>query len=108
MATQNPQNLQLIIDKHFFVPVGAVDVRQQNDTDSENTSYIDNSDVALDDNQPTLGTPTATVPMPPTSYSIVDQRVRISADGTAVVDVTIEFPDIPGIDHFDVRITKTS
>lgn len=108
MATQNPQNLQVIIDRHFFVPVGAVDIRQQNDTDTENSSYITNADVAQDNNQPTLATPTATVPMPPTSYQIVDQRVRISADGTAVVDVTLEFPDIPGIDHLDVRITKTS
>lgn len=108
MATQNPQNLQVIIDRHFFVPVGGVDVRQQNDTDTENSSYLNNTDVAQDANAPILNTPSSSVPMPPASFSIVDQRVRISADGSAVVDVTIAFPDIPGIDHIDVRMTKTS
>lgn len=104
MAIQ--QNPQTIIDKHFFVPVGAVDVRQQNDSDTE--FIYTPADTAQDSNQPILATPTSTVPMPPSSYEIVSQRVRISADGTAVVDVTLQFPDIPGIDHIDVRITKTA
>lgn len=105
MAIQ--QNPQTIIDKHFFVPVGAVDIRQQNNDDSEFV-YSTTADIALDSNQPTLSNPVATVPMPPTSYQIANQRVRIAGDGTAVVDVTLEFPDIPGIDHIDVRITKST
>lgn len=104
MAIQ--QNVQQIIDSHFFVPVGAVDIRQQNNTDFE---FIYTApDVATDNNAPILDTPTSTVPMPPTSYEIVSQRVRISADGSAVVDVTLQFPDIPGVDHIDVRITKST
>lgn len=104
MAIQ--QNPQTIIDRNFFVPVGTVDIRQQNTEDYE-FSYTA-ADIATDNNQPTLNTPTATVPAPPTSFAITEQRVRISTDGTAVVDVTLEFPDIPGIDHIDVRITKTT
>lgn len=104
MATQD--NPVTIIDSHFFVPVGAVDIRQQNVTDYQYT-YTP-ADTADDNNQPILQTPTSAVPAPPTSFSIVSQRVRISADGTAVVDVTLQFPDIPGIDHLDVRITKTT
>lgn len=105
MAIQ--QNPQTIIDSHFFVPVGAVDIRQQNAEDYQYSAY-NPADTASDNNQPTLQTPTSAVPAPPTSFSIVSQRVRISAGGTAVVDVTLEFPDIPGIDHLDVRITKTT
>lgn len=104
MATQ--QNVQKIIDSHFFVPAGAIDIRQENNTDSE--FIYTATDIASDNNQPTLETPTSTVPMPPTSFEIVSQRVRISADGTAVVDVTLQFPDIPGVDHIDVRITKST
>lgn len=95
-------NKQTIIDSHFFVPKGVVDVRQANDDDYAATYTAD--DTAQD--PPILDTPTAAVPMPPTSYQIVDQYVRISADGTAVVDVTIEFPDVAGINTIDVRVTK--
>lgn len=102
MATQ--QNLQTIIDHHFFVPVGAVDIRQEDAGDSS-TVYT-GTDTADDNNQPVLATPTSSVPMPPTSFTIVSQRVRISSGGSAVVDVTLEFPDIQGIDHIDVRMTK--
>lgn len=104
MATPDP--IQTIIDSHFFVPAGSIDIRQQDNTDSE--FIYGAASIASDNNQPTLLTPTSTVPMPPTSFEIVSQRVRISADGTAVVDVTLQFPDIPGVDHIDVRITKSS
>lgn len=104
MATQH--NVQQIIDSHFFVPVGAIDIRQQNKEDSE--FIYTATDVASDNNAPILETPTSNVPMPPTSFEIVSQRVRISADGSAVVDVTLQFPDIPGVDHIDVRITKST
>lgn len=104
MAVQD--SIQTIIDRHFFVPVGAVDIRQQNEADSE-FSYSPGT-IAQDNNQPILQQPTDTVPMPPTSYEIVSQHVRISSDGTAVVDVTLQFPDIPGVDHIDVRITKSA
>lgn len=104
MAIQ--QNIQTIIDKHFFVPVGAIDIRQENETDYE--FIYTATDIASDNNAPILQNPTDVVPMPPTSYEIVGQRVRISADGTAVVDVTLQFPDITGVDHIDVRITKST
>lgn len=95
-------NKQTIIDQHFFVPTGVVDMRQSDSTDY---SYLyDPATTAVEG--PIINKPTARVPMPPTSYSIVDQHVRTSADGTTVVDVTVEFPDIPGVNSIDVRITK--
>lgn len=104
MATQ--QNKQTIIDSHFFVPQGAVDIRQENLADTE--FNYNSGVVATDGNAPIISTPTSTVPMPPTSFTIVSQHVRISTDGTTVVDVTLQFPDIPGINSIDVRITKDS
>lgn len=100
MAIQNNQSIE--IDPNFFVPPGLVDARQQNKEDGE--FYYTPADVAVA--APILDIPTATIPMPPTSYEIIEQHVRHSPDGTTVVDVTIDFPDISGVASIDVRITK--
>lgn len=93
---------QTVIDNHFFVPKGAVDVRQANEDDYAASYTAD----ATAENPPIISVPGAIVPMPPTSYEIVDQHVRISPDGTTFVDVTVEFPDVAGIATIDVRMTK--
>lgn len=94
---------QLILDNRFFVPPGVIDVRAAGD-ESGDRYYENPSDVAVEG--PVLDTPTSNVPMPPSSYQIAEQRVRISSDGRAVVDVWVEFPDINGVDTIDVRVTK--
>lgn len=93
---------QIILDNRFFLPPGVIDVR---DAGSENAELLyDPSDLAAEG--PILDTPESTVPMPPSSFTIVEQRVRIGSDGRAVVDVTLEFADVPGVDSIEVRITK--
>lgn len=99
MAIQRTREIE--IDPMFHVPVNVVDVRQQNKVDGQ-FSYAA-GDVA---EGPTVATPTSLVPMVPTTFSIVDQAVRISADGSSVVDVTVEFPDVTGISAVDVQVTK--
>lgn len=93
---------QLILDNRFFVPPGVIDVRQAGEEDGE--GYYDPIDLMVEG--PILETPVSVVPMPPTSYEIVEQRVRITSDGRAVVDVTVEFPSVDGVETIDVRITK--
>jgi len=100
MATSRDRDV--VLDPHFFVPSGVVDVRQQN---NENAEYL-YDDSILAEEGPTLETPTSVIPMPPTSYQIASQRVRIASDGRAVVDVYIEFPDVDGIETIDVAVTK--
>ena len=94
---------QLILDNRFFVPPGVVDVRQAGEENGEGY-YTEPTDIAVEG--PILDTPASVVPMPPTSYEIVEQRVRISSDGRAVVDVMVEFPDLDGVENIEVRITK--
>lgn len=94
---------QIILNSNFFVPPGVVDVRAQTDDDAVDTFY-DVGDIAVEG--PTLDDPEDVVPMPPSSYTIVEQRVRLSAGGQAVVDVTLEFPDVYGIETIEVRTTK--
>jgi len=100
MATSRVRDV--VIDPHFFVPSGVIDVRQQN---NENSDYLyDASTVAQEG--PIILTPESTIPMPPTSYSIAEQHVRMASDGRAVVDVYVDFPDVDGINTIDVRVTK--
>lgn len=96
------ENKQIILDNHFFVPPGVIDVRAAGGEDG--TTFYNTEDIAVEG--PTLNTSDSTVPMPPTSYEIVEQRVRISSDGRATVDVLLEFPDVDGIQTIEVRVTK--
>ena len=98
MAVQRTRQIE--IDPMFHVPQGVEDVRQQNKIDGQ-FSYSSES-IAQD---PILETPTSVLPMPPTTFTIVDQAVRIGPDGRSVVDVTIEFPDVSGISNIDIRTT---
>lgn len=93
---------QTIIDNHFFVPPGVIDVRQGG-SESGTDSYIPGTTAVA---EPILETPESLVPMPPTSYTVVDQRVRIASDGRTVVDVVLEFADVPGVNSIDVRVSK--
>lgn len=99
MAKDRDRDIEL--DPRLYVPPGIIDVRQAN---KENGEYYYNAeDVAAEG--PILEHPEAVLPMPPSSYQIVDQRVRIAPDGRAVVDVTVEFPDVQDIYSIDVRVT---
>lgn len=100
MATDRIRDIE--IDPRFFCPPGVIDVRQANKENGE--FYYDEETLAVEG--PVLEYPESVLPMPPSSYEIVEQRVRIAPDGRAVVDVTVEFPDIAGVYSIDVRVTK--
>jgi len=100
MATSRVRDV--VIDPRFFVPPGVVDVRHQNNEDAE--VLYDASTLAQEG--PVLQSPASVIPMPPTSYTIVDQRVRIASDGRAIVDAIVDFPDVDGVISIDVRVTK--
>lgn len=46
------------------------------------------------------------VPQTPTIIGVKEQRVIISDDGTATIDVVLEVEDISGVDEYEVRISK--
>lgn len=98
MARDRDRDIE--IDPLFVVPPGIVDVRQQYSADA--SSVYDEETIApelilesLDSNLPIPGT-----------FNIVSQTVRISSDGTSVVDVIIEFPDNDTISDIEMRVTK--
>lgn len=43
---------------------------------------------------------------PPDSMTVVSQTLRTAKDGSQVVDVVIEVPDVPGAVNYEVRISK--
>lgn len=94
---------QIVLDNRFFVPPGVIDVRQAGAEEGD-TFYDTPRDIAVEG--PVLGNPGDAIPMAPSTYEIVEQRVRHGSDGSARVDVTLEFDDVYGIDTIDVRITK--
>lgn len=57
-------------------------------------------DVWMDESDGTGGLPDT-----PEFITIVDQVVRTLPGGGQVVDVTIELPDLPGGDRYDIRVT---
>lgn len=91
----------VVVDPRFAVPEGTVDVRYENKDNGE-SSY----DAATRaSNTPTLSDPTSPIPIPPATFTIVEQIVRMGIDGRSVVDVIIDFPDINGIDDIQIRAT---
>lgn len=86
------------------MPPAVIDVRQ----DSETNSYDAYSNPAISVeviDGPILEFPNSSIPSAPSSYSIVSQTVRQGSDGSSVVDVLVDFPDISGIYDVDVRVT---
>lgn len=100
MATSRTRDIA--IDPNFPVPPVVVDVRQLNREEAEeyyeDTTYAEEGEISYDED--------STIPMAPSTFNIIEQRVRIANGGRAVVDVTLEFPDDEGISSIDVRVTK--
>lgn len=95
-----PRDIEL--DPRFFVPPGVIDVRQEN---NENTDYIyaANPEI-IADGGPVLERSDSPIPNAPSGYRIVSQKLRTAPDGRVVVDVELEFPNI-GVYGIDVRTT---
>lgn len=58
-----------------------------------------NSDLISDDDVTVIGDIDA-----PTGLRIKSQKMRFAPDGTAVVDVILEFPDVKGATKYEVRL----
>jgi hypothetical protein len=100
MATNDKRDV--VVDSFFGIPPGVVDIRHDNTLDGEFNYSV--NDIA--DDPPTLETPTATIPMPLTSFSVISQVIRLTSDGRSVVDVTFEFPDQTGVQSINIRESK--
>lgn len=116
---------EVVLNPQFFVPPDVIDVRVADTSDpsqEDGVTYddvIDADDVLVDgsdtDDGGIIDTPNvptdddgegAEVLPTPQWMNIIDQQVRISPDGRAVVDVVIELEDVTGATEYDVRITK--
>lgn len=90
------------LDQRFAIPPGVIDVREANNADGD--WYYDDSTRA--EEGPILVVPDAPLPSPPSTYEIYEQKVRTASDGRSVVDVTLNFADVPGVTNIEVRVTK--
>lgn len=113
----NKQEKDILIDPRFEFPRGIIGVEYSKPREEEEfsqTSYslemlddetINGEPVGSDSDQPSSAPPSFSLKAP-SSFSVVEQKVRISPGGTTVVDVVIEIDDIEGVKEYDTRTTK--
>lgn len=105
-------NDTVYLDPNFFLPPNVVDFRygSVSEDGSDNldevspekdgaTNLIDSTTLV------NYGTASSLIPIP-TNVTVVSQTVRALAGGGYAVDVIFEIPDIPGVETFDLSVTK--
>jgi hypothetical protein len=107
------------IDPQFFLPPNVYDIRYvENDNVSEDedtaTEFVDSESVnpdpvedASEDETWSPATPESHNELPiPDGLVVVSQTVKAAAGGGYLVDIVIDIPDLPGVENFDVAVTK--
>lgn len=118
--TQIIKTPEVVIDpRFFFVPDDVVGVRPATTEDlipdDPDDDYLSGVDYDADLLNDTVGTDippdeggvvdTPGTLQTPQTISVVSQTVRITADGTTVVDVVLAVEDIAGATNYEVRVT---
>ena len=119
MAINDESEKGITLDPNFFSPPNVLDLKYGSTTsgteDGENPEGNELSDSVepspLDagpESYPTDDlTPEATFILPvPENITVVSQTVRTKAGGGYAVDVVVDLADIPGIENFDLGVTK--
>jgi hypothetical protein len=106
---------EALLHPTFFLPPDVVDMFSGTsvDTDVDSESVDDTIEGEVQsDYEATSGessneeTDVADTVFAPQWMTIISQSVKISSDGTATVDVVVEFEDVFGNTEYDVRVTK--
>ena len=107
--------IRIEVDPNFFVPPGVIGISQAESSGSQSTygqDIIDVEDDGYFEEVDTLGPITDAgdggneILGVPSNFSVFSQTVKILPDGTAMVDVILDIPDVPGANNYEVRITK--
>lgn len=106
------------VDPNFSVPFGVRDLGYLNPDNQEteatersdetgevvSVEYDEMSDPIDFDSSPAPGSEVGIYP--PDSVTVVSQILRQTNDGRYVVDVVIEVEDMPGVNQYEVGLTK--
>lgn len=111
------QKPEIVLEPTDFLPPGILGVRTQTRDEAgqpgvsgegqatEQDEVIINDDPLNNGNEPDADAPEV---MPiPQSFRIISQTEKVGADGKVTIDVLIETDDFPGINEFEVRLTKS-
>lgn len=104
----------IVIDKNFPVPPGVVGVSQDDvrslseSTESGVETGVESAAAGGDEVlSPEASFSQVIAPTPLTSFQVVEQRIRITDDGRAVVDAVVEITGVTdGQYAVDLRVTK--
>ena len=109
-------NNDIVVDPNFFFPPGIIDMRyEQKDigiTNDSNTAPNQSAELfgsAIPVDYTLNATPvefTSNSLLPPPSFIVISQNVKLDTSGKSVVDVVIEVPDINGVTQIGARMTK--
>ena len=100
------------VDPNFSLPPGVSTV-QYSDTDDRTTVMVEDGDgdliTVIYDEVISSDIPVfleTAVLQPPTYANVVTQTIYVAPDGRFAVDVTLDVEDIPGVQNYDVRVSK--
>lgn len=107
------------LDPSFFLPPNVIDLRYSNTNGDSADGEEDGGPEPLDTESPPMGevlndegfgdlsSPEVAAALPiPEGLTIVSQTVRTKPGGGYVVDVVVDVTDMPGIENFDLAVTK--
>jgi hypothetical protein len=104
------QKPEVVLDPNFFLPPGVTGMRLETLEERGRQSpgsIIAGSDGEVIDQELEFENPDIDSSLrPPSWIKVISQTVRKGPTGIQVVDVVIEVEDVPGVDDYQVRITK--
>lgn len=77
---------------------GAIKPLEDKDTETLEDNSVELVDASYDTDPNAL--------MPPGNLDIADQTVYIGSGGATNVDVTLVFDEVPGVEEYEVRVTR--
>lgn len=75
---------------------------------SDSDDSTDDSTDTEDPKDPTGGGKKPKPGLKTPTFSVLKQTLRMSVEGYQVVDVTLAVNDVPGAEHYDVRVTEVN
>ena len=103
----------VVLDPNFFSPPGVVDVRYINDNETDGLYTDDSEDTVVDGSDSEspddliVNNPVSIGLQPPSNVTVVSQTVKVATDGRFVVDVVIDVEDMPGVNNYETRLSKS-
>ena len=103
------QKPEVVLDPNFFLPPGVTGMRLETleERGRKSPAGLNQGGDEVIDQEFNFDNPDLDTSLrPPSWIKVISQTVRKGPTGIQVVDVVIEVEDVPGVDDYQVRVTK--